>query len=46
VLDDPAKVRVEVKTGAELLPEGGAPASNEVDWLNTPRRFTTWVAKG
>ena len=46
VLKDPAKVRVEVKTGAELLPEGGAAASTEVDWLNAPRRFTPWVAKG
>jgi hypothetical protein len=46
VLKDPAKVRVEVKTGAEMLPEGGAPASNEVDWLNAPQRFTRWVEKG
>ena len=46
VLKDPAKVRVEVKTGAELLPEGSAPASHEVDWLNAPKRFTPWVEKG
>ena len=46
VLKDPAQVRVEVKTGAELLPEGSAEPTNEVDWLKQPRRFTTWVAKG
>jgi hypothetical protein len=46
VLQDPAKVRVEVKTGAELLPEGSTASTNEVDWLKQPRRFTTWVAKG
>ena len=46
VLEDPADVRVEVKTGAEMLPEGGAAADNEVDWLNAPRKFTSWVAKG
>jgi len=47
VLEDPAKVRVEVKTGAELLPEGSTtPGQNEVDWLGEPRRFTPWVAKG
>ncbi len=46
VLNDPADVRVEVKTGAELLPEGSTTSTNEVDWLNTPRRFTPWVAKG
>jgi hypothetical protein len=45
VLKDPAKVRVEVKAGAELLPEGSTEPNHEVDWLNTPRRFTAWVAK-
>ena len=46
VLEDPARVRVEVKTGAELLPEGSTETTNEVDWLRQPRRFTTWVARG
>ena len=47
ILEDPARVRVEVKTGAELLPEGSTGAGeNEKDWLNEPKRFTTWVAKG
>ena len=47
VLNDPGKVRVEVKTGAELLPEGGTePGENEKDWLGTARSFTPWVAKG
>ncbi len=46
VLNEPAEVRVEVKTGAELLPEGSTEPTNEVDWLKQPRRFTTWVAKG
>ena len=47
ILEDPAEVRVEVKTGAELLPEGSTgPGENEKDWLNEPKRFTTWVAKG
>lgn len=47
VLDNPSRVRVEVKTGAELLPEGSTvPGEREVDWLGTPRSFTPWVAKG
>jgi hypothetical protein len=47
VLDSPDRVRVEVKTGAELLPEGSAgPGQNEVDWLGTPRSMTPWVARG
>jgi hypothetical protein len=47
VLENPGKVRVEVKTGAELLPEGStSPGENEVDWLGTPESFTPWVAKG
>jgi hypothetical protein len=47
VLENPGKVRVEVKTGAELLPEGSTtPGQNEVDWLGTPETFTRWVAKG
>ena len=47
VLGSPDKVRVEVKTGAELLPEGSTtPESKEVDWLGTPKSFTPYVAKG
>jgi hypothetical protein len=46
VLDGPARVRVEVRTGAELLPANGPAASNEKDWLGTPRRFTPWIARG
>jgi hypothetical protein len=46
VIGGPAKVRVEVKTGAELLPEGTAAPSTEVDWLGTPNSFTPWVARG
>lgn len=47
VLKNPSKVRVEVKTGAELLPEGSTgEGTNEVDWLGTPESFTTWVARG
>lgn len=45
VLGNPGAVRVEVKTGAEMVPEG-TDASREVDWLNTPRRFTRWVEAG
>ncbi len=46
VLGSPAAVRVEVKTGAELLPEGGTARPAEVDWLGTPKTFTPWVARG
>ena len=47
VLKNPSKVRVEVKTGAELLPEGSTgEGNNEVDWLGTPEAFTPWVARG
>ena len=47
ILGDPARVRVEVKTGAQLLPEGSTtPTETERDWLNAPRKFTTWVVKG
>lgn len=47
VLGSPEQVRVEVKTGAELLPEGSTtPGENEVDWLGTPKSFTPYVAKG
>jgi len=47
VLGDPGQVRVEVKTGAELLPEGSTtPKPAEVDWLGEPKKFTPWVAQG
>ena len=46
VLGNPGKVRVEVKTGAELVPAGSTAPSTEVDWLGTPNSFTPWVARG
>jgi len=47
VIGSPDTVRVEVKTGAELLPPGSTtPGQNEVDWLGTPKSFTPYVAKG
>ena len=46
VIGSPAKVRVGIKTGAELLPEGTAAPTTEVDWLGTPNSFTPWVARG
>ena len=46
VLENPGKVRVEVKTGAELLPEGSEEPTNEKDWLGTPESFTAWVKRG
>lgn len=46
VLKSPAKVRVEVKTGAELLPEGASSGTREIDWLGKPRQFTPWVMTG
>jgi hypothetical protein len=47
VVGDPDQVRVEVKTGAELLPEGSTtPKPAEVDWLGEPKKFTPWVAQG
>jgi len=46
VLENPGTVRVEVKTGAEQLPEGGAEPTREVDWLGTGRSFTPWVQQG
>jgi hypothetical protein len=46
VLRNPGAVRVEVKTGGELVPEGDAPATNEVDWLGARRDFTPWVKRG
>ncbi len=46
VIGTPDAVRVEVKTGAELVPEGSAAPSTEVDWLGTPNSFTPWVERG
>jgi len=46
VLRDPGAVRVEVKTGGELVPEGDEPATTEVDWLGKRRDFTPWVKRG
>lgn len=46
VLRNPNRVRVEVKTGAELVPPGSTVPTTEKDWLGTPRSFTPWVAKG
>ena len=46
VLGNPGAVRVEVKTGAELVPAGSEAPSTEVDWLGTPRSFTPWVEQG
>ena len=47
IIGHPARVRVEVKTGAELVPEGSTtPTETERDWLNAPKRFTSWVATG
>lgn len=46
VLENPGAVRVEVKTGAEMVPAGSEAPSTEVDWLGTPRSFTPWVEQG
>ena len=46
VLQDPGAVRVEVKTGGEMVPEGDEPATTEVDWLGQPRDFAPWVKRG
>jgi len=47
VIGSPEQVRVEVKTGAELLPAGSTTAGpREVDWLGTAKSFTPYVAKG
>lgn len=45
-LGAPGRVRVEVKTGGELVPEGSEPATTAVDWLGRPRQFTPWVKRG
>jgi hypothetical protein len=46
VLGNPRAVRVEVKTGGELAPEGDQPATNGVDWLGEAKDFTPWVKRG
>lgn len=46
VLRSPGRIRVEVKTGAELLPAGNEEPSNAKDWLGTPESFTSWVKRG
>ena len=46
VLGRPKAVRVEVKTGGELLPEGDEPATTGRDWLGDRREFTPWVKRG
>lgn len=46
VLNDPGAVRVEVKTGAEVLPEGSGEPTTAVDWLGSERRFSPWVDRG
>lgn len=45
-LGDPGRIRVEVKTGGELVPEDSEPATTDVDWLGKPRQFTPWVKRG
>jgi hypothetical protein len=46
VLGNPRAIRVEVKTGGELVPEGSEPATTGKDWLGKPRSFTPWVKRG
>jgi hypothetical protein len=46
VLGDPGAVRVEVKTGGAMLPEGDEPATSGVDWLGKAKDFTSWVKRG
>lgn len=45
-LGDPGRIRVEVKTGGELAPDGSEPATTAVDWLGRARQFTPWVKRG
>lgn len=44
-LGDPARVRVAVKTGGEMLPPNSEP-HNAADWLGGTRELTSWVARG
>lgn len=46
VLRKPGAVRVEVKTGGEMVPPGGKPVTTGKDWLGKPRHFTRWVPRG
>lgn len=46
VLGNPRAIRVEVKTGGELVPEGDEPATTGVDWLGKAKDFTPWVKRG
>ena len=46
VLDDPGAIRVEVKTGGELVPDDGDEPTTGKDWLGAPKRFTKWVPRG
>ncbi len=46
VLGNPGAVRVEVKTGGEMVAAGDDPATTGVDWLGEPRDFTPWVKRG
>jgi hypothetical protein len=46
VLGKPKAIRVEVRTGGELVPEDSEPASAGRDWLGKPRSFTSWVRRG
>lgn len=42
---DPGAVRVAVKTGGEMTPDGEG-ATNGVDWLGDRRELTPWVRRG
>lgn len=46
VLGEPGAVRVEVKTGGEMVAEGDEPATTGRDWLGKRRDFTPWVKRG
>lgn len=46
VLGNPGAIRVEVKTGGELVPTEEAPATTGVDWLGKRRDFTPWLKRG
>jgi len=46
ILGAPDVVRVEVKTGAELVTAAGPAPSGEVDWLGSPRTFTSAIPRG
>jgi hypothetical protein len=46
VLRNPGAVRVEVKTGGELVPDGTGPATTGRDWLGKRKAFTPWVKRG